>query len=322
MTMRHMASVELDIMQGAAMVEDSGNAISTSRRVRMVDFYSDWLKGRAREMHLAKTIGNPYRSADGQSDTCDCEDCTTTIPAHRKIWEYCAIAQVFMERVAPRGLNAAALGFGCGNEPLPAWMTDHNVHSMPYEVIATDGPLDPAWTSTGQHASNRADDGSAFHTVDMRYLSSDLLGGCFDFTWSCSSMEHIGGIEAGITFFCEQMKALRRGGVAAHTTEFNPDSVLSWKPGDLQIIQGSLTLDAANLCLFRASDLLELERRLALQGDKLWALDLAPGTLPEDLYIDSEPYDPSAISHLNISICGGQWQTTSVLLVAERGGAA
>lgn len=300
--------------RGAAMVEDLGNAVRTSRRVRMVDFYSGWLKGRAREMGLAKTI-SPDRSADGQSNTCDCDDRTTTIPAHRKIWEFCAIAQVFTEQIMPRGPGAAALGFGCGNEPLPAWMkARHN----PYEIIATDGPPDPAWTSTGQHASNRTDGGSTLSTVDMRAIDADLLAGEFDFTWSCSAMEHLGGIEAGLDFFCEQMKALRKGGIAAHTTEYNPVS-------HLRAGEGERTLDAGNLCLFRGTDLLELERRLALQGDKLWALDLSPGTLPEDLYTDREVDDGKYLafpSHLNISICSGQWLTTSVLLVAERGGAA
>lgn len=295
MTMRHTASVESDTLRGAAMVEDIGNAISTSRRVRAEDFHAPWLQGRSREMGFASSKLN-----------------TSHRPLmHRKVWEYCTIAQIFMEQIVPHGPGAAALGFGCGNEPLPAWMMNH---STPYEIIATDGPPYPAWTSTGQHA------GETLRTVDMRYLASDLLGGCFDFTWSCSSMEHIGGIEAGLTFFCEQMRALRKGGIAAHTTELNTGSVVGGWPGYERVLDN--TLNAANLCLFRGTDLLELGRRLALQGDRLWALDLSPGTLPEDLYIDSEPYDPSAVSHLNISICGGQWQTTSVLLVAERGGAA
>lgn len=270
------------------------NTVNTSRRIRAVDFDQSWLRDRAQEMHMDGGFF-PYRM-------------------HRKVWEFAAIAQVYLDRFGKRDSDSSVscLGFGCGKEPLPAW-----VASCGAFVLATDAPDDKAnWSETNQRSCGLADlpyqdicsqdemlHRVSFRSMDMNALPDGLLRGEFDFTWSCGSFEHIGGIEASLSFFCQQIKALRLGGIAAHTTEFNP-------------FDTDATLDESNLCLFRERDLLRLESMLAAQGDRLWPLDLGPGKMEADEITDVPPYTNDV--HLSIKV--GHWTTTSVLLVAERGG--
>lgn len=283
-------------------MNDNEDRIETSRRIRAVDFQSAWLQDRAREMCLDVS---PVSNGLGM---------VSLLPGrmHRKVWEFAVIAQVFYERFIDRTTDS--LGFGVGLEPLPAWLAAHGAH-----VCATDAPDDTAnWTGTGQRSTRLADlpwSGICspeqalniqFQQVDMNHIPAYLLSSDFDFTWSCGSFEHIGGVESGLEFFCQQMRALKPGGIAAHTTEFNPFSTVN-----------DPTLDTPDLCLFRESDLRHLGRRLKAQGDRLWKLDLDPGMTNADSIVDVPPHTGDV--HLSIKV--GGWTTTSVLLVAERGGA-
>jgi len=282
---------------------------TTSRRVRAADFKSKWLIERAEELF-------------------------EPVKYHRKLWEYAAICQVYKERIHyervyylqdPATLDivspAHVLGFGVGREPLPAWFSAQKSAN----VIATDKSSTTSnkdWIKTKQHADgfmqltrlpntveSEFSERVLYQSVDMSRIPDDLLRGEFDFTWSCSSFEHIGGIEKGLDFFCNQMKCLRPGGVAVHTTEFD----CSYELGS-----PSPALDTVNLCLFRITDLRRLEERLRLQGDLLVALDPYVDKLhPADLFIDREPYTHSPY-HLNIAI--GEYVTTSIILIAIRGG--
>lgn len=217
---------------------------------------------------------------------------------HRKIWEQCVITQVYRNIVFSNGI---VLGFGVGREPLAAWFAKRGAL-----VTATDSPnTNPAWTDTGQHATSIDDVGCSgfkgvtFRPVDMNNIPEDLHGR-FDFTWSSGSFEHLGSIEAGLSFFCNQMKCLKRGGIAVHTTEFNP-------------IFGD-TLETKDLVLFRLRDIIELGERLMKQGDNLWPFDPSPGLYPEDLHVDKEPW---GLPHLSIKV--GDFTTTSIVLIARRG---
>ena len=261
--------------------------LQSSPRVRAEDFSSEWLPARVRELN-------------------------ETLRLHRKVWEFAVIAQVYEETI---GTGGFALGFGCGREPLPAWLASRGCR-----VIATDQAAEEAvdWVSSSQHSGGLADlpltgicderrfkELVAFAPLDMRDLPEELLRGYFDFTWSAGSFEHIGGIEAGLQFFLRQMKCLKPGGIAAHTTEFN-------------FANNAKTLESDNLVLFRQRDLEELERRLAAQGDSMWPLDLRPGDHEADAYVDPQPYTGEC--HLNLAI--DHHVSTSVLLVAQRGGAS
>lgn len=269
-------------------------ALNHSQRVRAADFDADWFKDRAREMDLEI---DRY---------------------HRKIWEDVVIAQVFVDHVlmpasaryrkskAPQ--NLSALGFGCGKEPIPKWLARTECVSR---IIATDAPgINPAWDATNQRAHNLSDLGIGsdnklveFREVDMNAIPEDLLIGEFDFTWSCGSFEHIGGINRGLEFFRSQMRCLKPGGIACHTTELNID------------LDAITTLEADNLSFFRFYDLMGLAGVLWENGDRLWSPDFKQGDTEIDRFVDRPPY--TAPYHLNIEI--GEFVTTSVVLIATRG---
>lgn len=284
---------------------------TSSRLVRAADFRAPWLIARAAELN-------------------------EPVKLHRKLWEYAAIAQVYKERHTKYHLSGLApnvLGFGVGREPLPALFASYGA-----QVLATDHPDGTDdWTDTNQHA--RAiidlpyrgictdeefrrvafvglDMNNLEHALDPDLVSLDVhVRGGLDFTWSTGSFEHLGSIEQGIEFFCNQMRFLRPGGIAAHTTEYNFGS-------------NTTTLEAHNIVLFRRCDLEEIERRLAAQGDRLLILDLEHASYldvdrptwaePADLFIDTFPYGQTEF-HLNIDI-NGEHFSTSVLLIAIRGG--
>jgi cyclopropane fatty-acyl-phospholipid synthase-like methyltransferase len=199
-----------------------------------------------------------------------------------------------------------ALGFGCGKEPIPKWLADRRV-----SVIATDAPgINPAWDHTNQRAHSLEDLGIEddngfveFREVDMNSIPDDLLQGEFNFTWSCGSFEHIGGISKSLEFFCKQMRCLRPGGIACHTTELNTD------------LSARETIDSDNLVLFRSFDIATLAGMLWQQGDRLWYPDFRQGDTEIDLFVDSPPY--TAPYHLNISV--GRFTSTSIVLIATRG---
>ena len=252
-----------------------------SRRVRAAEFMQPWFLHRTMELGYVHMM-------------------------HRKLWEHCAITAAFEHARS----GYCALGFGVGTEATPAWLASRGAI-----VMATDSPSVGAWGNHSQHAAglaalNRANCDPklferrvSFMAVDMNRIPEEYANE-FDFTWSSSCMEHLGGIEQGIQFFLNQMKCLRWGGVAAHTTEFVYNS-------------NDSTVDTPNLCLFRRCDFEELSRRMAEQGDTLLPIDLERGTEPADLYVDREPYDRGM--HLNLAM--GRYEFTSVLLIGVRGNA-
>jgi glycosyltransferase involved in cell wall biosynthesis len=264
--------------------------IHKSSRVRAEDFNTDWYRDRSKELSKPKEV-----------------------IIHRKLWELSVIAQVYIDQVDHGG---RAVGFGVGKEPISAWLASRNA-----EVTATDLPDDIEigdWSSTNQHSQSlydiydeyvcdrdKFDNLVDFIPVDMNSIPDSFVD--YDFLWSCGSCEHIGGIKNTLSFICRSMECLRPGGVAVHTTEYNP-------------VSNTITLEADNLVLLRYRDLILLDSMLKSQGDLLLPLDLSPGDLPEDEYIDSEPYY-SGPSHLNIKIVNGEYITTSIALVIIRGGA-
>ena len=76
----------------------------------------------------------------------------------------------------------------------------------------------------------------SYRPVDMNKIPDDLRN--FDFNWSSCSFEHLGSIEKGLTFLKNQLKTLKPGGWAVHTTEYN-------------ISSNDQTLDNANTVVFR-----------------------------------------------------------------------
>lgn len=231
---------------------------------------------------------------------------------HRKTWECVVIAESIYRHFSGNLTGLSAIGFGVGQDPIASWLASKGVR-----VLATDCPSDnPAWTPTGQHAHELTDTFNpkicsreqfeslvGFRPVDMRQIPEDLKSGHFDITYSCGSFEHIGGIAAGTEFFLEQMRCLKPGGIATHTTEFNPD-----------LKSTGHTIDGPDLCLFRERDLSDLQSKVKLQGYEMEPLDLSLGTEPEDVFIDKPPYNANR-PHLKLQV--GDCTTTSILVTAR-----
>jgi hypothetical protein len=198
---------------------------------------------------------------------------------HRKIWEFCFIAQALYER----GLlipGSRGLAFGVGQEPLPALFA-----GLGCEIVATDLPTEEAnsggWVETSQHASclealnNRGicdpdifPERVSFRFVDMRRLPSDL--GIFDFVWSSCSLEHLGTIALGEDFIIQSLQYLKPGGVSVHTTEYN-------------VLSNIFTHSKGSAVIFRKRDLRRIATRLRQRGCHV-DLDFTNGDLPYDFY--------------------------------------
>jgi hypothetical protein len=204
---------------------------------------------------------------------------------HRKVWEYCFIAQALGER----GMLTAGkrgLGFAVGREPLPALFA-----SLGCDIVATDqdeaGAVDGGWVQTAQHAGSLAalnekgicpadefEKRVAFRRADMRDPPTDL--GLFDFVWSCSSLEHLGSRELGARFVTDTIRYLRPGGVSVHTTE-------------LDLGPGRGGIDHAATVVFRRRDLTRLGAELGRMGARA-TLDFTLGDEPADRVVDRQPY--------------------------------
>lgn len=150
---------------------------------------------------------------------------------HRKGWEYTYICQALYERgVLEPGKRG--IGFGVGKEQLPALFA-----SMGVQVVATDLSNEDR-RRAGWHRDSRPPEvylNEAYpplcppeqfaklvecRVLDMREWNS-FPSEEFDFCWSTGSLEHLGGIRHGEEFIRASLAALKPGGVAVHTTEFN-----------------------------------------------------------------------------------------------------
>lgn len=229
---------------------------------------------------------------------------------HRKQWEFCYILQALARQgcLAP---GLAGLGFGVGNEPLASLFASRGTR-----ILATD--LEPeraqesGWVETAQHAASKQalnarglcpqaafDELVDFRFMDMNAIDEDLAG-AFDFCWSACALEHLGSIDAGLTFILRSVDCLRPGGVAVHTTELNCDS-------------DDETLETGGTVLFRRRDFEQLAKELRMRGCTI-NLNFNLGDHPLDKHVDVPPYadDP----HLKLQI--ERWTSTSFGLIVKK----
>ncbi len=181
-------------------------------------------------------------------------------PYNRKVWEWGLIA----EAVSASGLMSAgrsALGFGVGNEPLPALFASHGM-----SVLATDQSLSTAdqWATSGQllqglqglfrpHlvADTELSRLVSTREVDMNEIPADI--GLFDVVWSSCAIEHLGSPGRGLDFVLETCALLKPGGIAVHTTE-------------LELTPKAETADYGHCAVYRIQDLQDLEKRVRDAG--------------------------------------------------------
>lgn len=239
-----------------------------------------------------------------------CERIFETPRFHRKQWEFCYILQA-LAHYGVMQPGSRGLGFGVGEEPLPALFAAHGV-----AVVATDlepvQALERGWVATDQHAHskemlnnrnicepaafNRLVD---FRHTDMNDIDPDLRD--FDFCWSSCALEHLGSIAHGLRFILNSIDCLKPGGIAVHTTEFNCYS-------DVE------THDNDSTVLFRRRDFMALADSLRDAGHSVvFNFDL--GSQPLDVYIDIPPYSPD--NHLKLALAG--YVTTSFGIIVRKG---
>lgn len=230
---------------------------------------------------------------------------------HRKIWEYYAMVEA-LEQAECLSFGKKGLGFAVGEEPLSSYFARNGCR-----ITASDLTSDPheRWTKDHQVAfsiDNLNRRGICdeelfrklveFRNVDMNNIPEDLLKGEYDFIWSSCAMEHLGSIEKGLRFAEISLGALKPGGIAIHTTEYNCHS-------------DSETIEEEDLCFLRKSDFEELARRVESSGSARMApIDYSPGTEKEDFLIDKEPYRQDL--HLKLEL--GGHVATSCLIVLEK----
>jgi SAM-dependent methyltransferase len=227
---------------------------------------------------------------------------------HRKLWEYCYIAQALFERDMLRP-GRRGLGFAVGQEPLAALFAGCGC-----EIVATDLDQERAgqmgWVSTGQHAARLEDlnvrgicppdefkQRVSFRVVDMNHIPRDLRD--FDFIWSSCSFEHLGSIKHGKRFIRNMTRCLKPHGVAVHTTEFNVSS-------------NDATKDHGWCVIFRRRDIEDMARSLRQRGFFL-ELDYDAGSGEADRFIDRPPY--AQVTHLKLELLG--YVSTSIGLICE-----
>lgn len=229
---------------------------------------------------------------------------------NRKQWEHIAI----IEAVQALGLahpGSRGLGFGVGQEPIPALLA-----GLGCELVATDLAADEGgegWARSGQHCQSldrlvipqacpeaefRAR--VAYRPVNMNRIPGDARG--FDFTWSSCALEHLGSLEAGLRFLIEQARCLRPGGYGIHTTEFN-------------VLSDDRTWTTGGTVAYRARDLADLAAACTRAGLELLPIDLSPGDGALDWVVDTWPYRPEP--HLKL-LAEGSFVLTSLLLVVHR----
>lgn len=217
-----------------------------------------------------------------------CAQLQTAPLPHRKLWEYAYTLQNLYHYgfLSP---GKKAIGFGCGEEPLPAYFAN-----MGISVTVTD--LEPArvkgmgWAESGQHTKSidsafhpnlvprkKFDEMTKLEYVDMNHIPAKL-NGQYDFCWSICALEHLGSIAQGVAFIKNSLNCLVSGGVAIHTTEFNYTEV-------------DKTIATGQTVLFLAKHFEELHRALIAEGYEVLPMDCDVGSGMLDAFIDLPPYD-------------------------------
>ena len=231
---------------------------------------------------------------------------------HRKQWEYVYIMQALWER----GCIAAGkrgLVFAVGSEPLPSVFANHGCDLLATDIFPEEG-LAKGWDNHNQlcfglDSLYKCDicDRETFNKrveylpVDMNEIPDDLRN--YDFNWSSCSFEHLGTIEKGFAFLKNQLKTLKPGGWAVHTTEYN-------------ISSNDETQDNNDTVIYRYRDIEKIVSELRQEGHFVEEMDYSLGGLPQDFQVDMEPHRQDV--HLKLQI--GRFVVTSIGLIIQKKG--
>lgn len=234
---------------------------------------------------------------------------------HRKTWEIAYILAALDEH----GMIAEGkrgLGFAVGQEPLSSVLAARGCSIVATDLASDDSRIQH-WEESQQWAGGAAslykpdivdretfDRNVSHRAVDMNRIPEDLSG--FDFTWSTCSFEHCGSLELGIGFLRNQMKCLRPGGVAVHTTEFN-------------LTSNDHTLETETISIFRLRDIERAVLALREDGHDVAPIDLTIGDTELDRHVDIPDPDTNAYSqkrHMRLSVAS--YACTSIGLIIRK----
>jgi len=228
---------------------------------------------------------------------------------HRKLWEYCYIYQVLLEKNCLQP-GKKGLGFAVGKEPLTAAFASHGCR-----ITSTDLDFEKAqdqgWTSSNQHCNSIVDLNErgicdphlfkslvAFKYMDMNNIDKETFN-IYDFTWSSCAFEHCGSIDLGKNFIINQMNCLKPGGTAVHTTEYN-------------ISSNTKTFEKGQTVLFRKQDFEWIAAKLQESGHSI-NIDYTVGNGK----IESIAAKPTDVDyHLRLRF--GTFVTTSIALIITK----
>ncbi|MFT4068965.1 SAM-dependent methyltransferase [Paraburkholderia sp.] len=240
-----------------------------------------------------------------------CREMRSPARLARKQWEFVFVLEALWRSGMFAG-GRRGLGFGCGNEPLPAVMAKYGC-----EIVATDldtrEAAEKGWVDTDQHAATLdalngfgiCPDGIFRRRVSHEFANMNVIPekftGQFDFVWSCCAFEHLGSIRHGLDFVKNSIKCLRPGGVAVHTTEFNLSS-------------NDDTLEDPGCVIFRRRDMEQLRAELEGEGYSVAPFNFNAGSEPVDHHIDAPPY--AETPHLKIMLEG--YVATSIGLIVRK----
>lgn len=229
---------------------------------------------------------------------------------HRKQWEFVYVMQALWER----GCIAAGkkgLVFAVGTEPGPSIFSNYGCDILATDIFPEQGK-EKGWENGDQlcfgleslNKRGLTDDATLnrhvqYRAVDMNEIPSDLRD--FDFNWSSCSFEHLGSIDLGLKFLKNQLKTLKPGGWAVHTTEFN-------------ISSNDKTLETGSTVIFRMRDLEKLAEELRADGHLVEEFDYSMGGLPEDYAVDVFPHSEEV--HLKLQL--NEFVVTSIGIIIQK----
>lgn len=229
---------------------------------------------------------------------------------HRKQWEYVYIMQALWER-GRIAENKNGLVFATGTEPLPAMFAKYGCNILATDIFPEQG-IEKGWDNANQlcfgieslNTRNICDEMNfkklvKYRPVDMNEIPNDLVD--FDFNWSSCSFEHLGTLDKGFLFLKNQMKTLKPGGWAVHTTEYN-------------ISSNDETQENNDTVIYRQRDILQIVNELRNEGHFVEELDFSTGGLAQDFMVDTEPHLQKV--HLKLQI--DKYVVTSIGLIIQK----
>lgn len=229
---------------------------------------------------------------------------------HRKQWEFIYVMQALWERgciaEGKRGIV-----FAVGSEPIPSVFANYGCDILATDIFPEEG-IAKGWDNNNQLCFGlgslyKCDICSEetfykrveYMAVDMNSIPADLRN--YDFNWSSCSFEHLGTIEKGFAFLKNQMKTLKPGGWAVHTTEYN-------------ISSNDETQDNNDTVIYRHRDIEQIASELRSEGHFVEELDYSLGGLPEDYKVDLQPHQQDI--HLKLQI--DKFVVTSIGLIIRK----